>query len=391
MKILMIFMDMLRPNLMHTFNNDMKESELDRKIKHIGGTLYTNCISPGPDSPRSLACLWSGLYPAKNGCDKRIRWPGFYLVQKNTDILDVLESKGFIFNFFLNPNERILGYIPSGFNDKVNLNQDFNIEYFLNNIEIKDSSLTYLSLSDFHWAIDDFGPNMEAVSYGYERLANLLTIIGRSLDFEQFDLTIIFSDHGFKLDDEILKEPRHLLLNRDRLNHFMLLKKKGDAGIRFNNKLASIMDVYPTVCDLLGVVPGIDLDGISLLSDKEHDYIVSEDHSLFRPQRNQVIDLWSITTKDGIYFRTFDGHFFENEKSFSASTQELDSIIEAKSSHFEEYVKEEQILEHYRMSIKPISCYTDGTKRIVKSPSNRLNSYKAYWYTFLSNFKKIRG
>lgn len=74
MKILFVFTDMLRPNLLKSYNSKIKnKGPLDDFIESFGGTLFKNCYTPAPDTPRSLGCLHSGLYPNKNGCDTRIR------------------------------------------------------------------------------------------------------------------------------------------------------------------------------------------------------------------------------------------------------------------------------------------------------------------------------
>ncbi|UJF33216.1 hypothetical protein [Paenibacillus hexagrammi] len=65
MKILSVFIDMLRPNLMNVHNHEVPEHELDRFFRQLGGTLYTNCYTPAPDTARSMACFWSGaILPA---------------------------------------------------------------------------------------------------------------------------------------------------------------------------------------------------------------------------------------------------------------------------------------------------------------------------------------
>src|SRR3989338_5821760 len=78
MKILIIFVDMLRPDMLQVLNSAVAKGPLDEELEKIGGTLYRNCFTQAPDTARSLACVWSGKYPYKNGCDKRIKNPKFY-------------------------------------------------------------------------------------------------------------------------------------------------------------------------------------------------------------------------------------------------------------------------------------------------------------------------
>lgn len=49
---------MLRANLLKTFNNNIKEKGLmDYWFERLGGTYFTNCYTPVPDSPRSIDVL----------------------------------------------------------------------------------------------------------------------------------------------------------------------------------------------------------------------------------------------------------------------------------------------------------------------------------------------
>ena len=52
----MLFVDMLRPTVC-IYNKDLEFNEIDKIISRLGGTLYTNCFSPGPDTPRSMAAF----------------------------------------------------------------------------------------------------------------------------------------------------------------------------------------------------------------------------------------------------------------------------------------------------------------------------------------------
>lgn len=76
MKILFLLCDMLRANLLKTFNTDIKKRVHRLLVWEVGGEYFTNCYTPAPDTPRSLACLYSGKYlkemDAREGCISRI-------------------------------------------------------------------------------------------------------------------------------------------------------------------------------------------------------------------------------------------------------------------------------------------------------------------------------
>src|SRR3989338_4052886 len=364
MKILIIFVDMLRPDMLQVLNSAVAKGPLDEELEKIGGTLYRNCFTPAPDTARSLACVWSGKYPYKNGCDKRIKYPRFFLKNEGKNILEILLEQGFNLSFFNNPNEKRNGVFPPGFNSIGTHNQDLNLGKFLQGLEIKDKSVVYVALSDFHWAVDDFDSYPRFVKRGHQKVANSLRILRNSLKIDDFDHVFIFSDHGFKLRSEINKGPAYQLLNKARTNTFLLHKKKTGRGLVVSERFSSVMDIYPTLCEIVGVPIAEDIDGISLFSEKEREFIVAEDYSLFAPSVNQAVDLWAVIKKGVIYYRTLDGHYFENHEAFTESAEELDKVISRHSPFFSEYYKEHEVLEYYRTTALEKSFYTDGSRRV---------------------------
>ena len=63
MKILVVFVDMIRPNRLSIINKRISpNTPLDEFLKKLGGTFYKNCFSQGPDTPRSKFSLVSGAH-----------------------------------------------------------------------------------------------------------------------------------------------------------------------------------------------------------------------------------------------------------------------------------------------------------------------------------------
>ena len=241
MKILIIFVDMLRPDMLQVLNSAVAKGPLDEELEKIGGTLYRNCFTPAPDTARSLACVWSGKYPYKNGCDKRIKYPRFFLKNEGKNILEILLEQGFNLSFFNNPNEKRNGVFPPGFNSIGTHNPDLNLKKFLQGLEVKDKSLVYVALSDLHWAVDDFVCYPRFVKRGHRKVANSLRILRNSLKLDDFDHVFVFSDHGFKLRNELSKEPAYMLLNKARTNTFLLHKKKMTKSFFFCSQIFNIV------------------------------------------------------------------------------------------------------------------------------------------------------
>ncbi len=89
MKILFIFVDQLRSNLLNLYNSNVKETSFDRCIYDLGGSLFTQCYTPAPNTSRSLGCLWTGLYPSRNGC--HVGYPKYHM-KSDIDIKKLLSA-----------------------------------------------------------------------------------------------------------------------------------------------------------------------------------------------------------------------------------------------------------------------------------------------------------
>ena len=112
---------MVRPSLLKSYNPKIKSNgPLDEIIENFGGTIFQNCYTPAPDTPRSLACLHSGLYPERNGCNTRIRWPYYYFKEKNS-LLESLVEADFNVTYYATQNKINVGPLPKGSKDKVNI------------------------------------------------------------------------------------------------------------------------------------------------------------------------------------------------------------------------------------------------------------------------------
>jgi len=364
MKIAMVFIDMLRPNLLNLYNNKIKVFDIDKQIRDWGGTLYPNCYTPSPDTARSIACFWTGLNPNKNGCDERIKWPHYFLHTSQKHMLDLLHDNHYQMNFFINKNKINTGLLPCGYNEIGYHNKSLDLKLFLDGVSDVENSFTFIDLSDLHWSIDDYGCHYKGIINGYNKVGNALRIISENLDITALDYYFIFSDHGFKTSNEQKRESKYLLLNDARTNIFMYLRKKGDINLVQESKLCSITDVFPTIAEILNT-NNIEVDGISLFNNKNsHNHIIAEDHFQFTPQINQNLDIWAVIRKQGKYFRTLNNHYYENKASFSETDKELDALILANSKQFGKQINQNRIINNYLNLKRDKTLYSDGSRRI---------------------------
>jgi len=371
-RILTIFIDMIRANRLSLFNDKIKEdTPLDKIFKELGGTIYNNCFTPAPDTSRSMACFYTGQKPFKNGCNSRLKWPRFFLNNNLLTIFDLFIEKGYKINCFSNPNERETGLFPEKITDMDIHNKDFNLNKYLNSIKLEKDHFLFISLPDFHWSFDDNGYSEFGERKAYKDVSKSFSIIFENFNKDDFDHIFIFSDHGFKFMSEVIYQKifnkKYLLLNEDRTNIIMLHRERNNNKIIYNNKLCSIEDMLATFGDILNINIS---NGISLFSDSERDYILAEDHYNFSISVNQNIEIWALLTKDIIYIRTLENGYLIDRitKKIKENIiiEEMDFILKQNSS-FGIYMDEYEKIFKYKKFILKQTLFMHGGQRIVKS------------------------
>jgi hypothetical protein len=146
----------------------------------------------------------------------------------------------------------------------------------------------------------------------------------------------------------------------------MFHHEKKQIGLYQNNKLHGIFDLYATLVELLNMKQPDYRQGISLLSNEAHKYIVIEDHSEFTVRPEQIITQWRFITN------TFD--FRTNVKEYYYSTggtpNDMDNaldIIKEYSPTYIDYSKQLSILKLYEKLKDSGKYYISGYKRNSKT------------------------
>jgi hypothetical protein len=339
-----------------------KDTPLDVGLKNLGGVLYTNCFTPGVDTPRGMASFTTGLPPYKNGCNSRLKWPRFFIKNKMKTIYDLFLEKNYKFSFFSCENDRNLGLFPEDIS-KMNIhNETSNLSEYLSSIYLEEDHLLFIGLNDFHWSLDDNGYTTTGESAAYQDIKKSFDIVFNNLNKDDFEHIFVFSDHGFKFTHEFKFQKDFLLLNEDRTNILMLHRKKGDVGINYNNKLCSITDLMPTMKEVLGLK---NIDGVSLFSKKKKKFVIVEDHLSFTPSVNQNIEIWAVVTIDIIYIRTLERGYILFRKSRKVNvfcSEYYDNILKEGSS-FGGYIDEHNKLFKYKRDAHSGVKYIHGEKR----------------------------
>lgn len=390
MKFLLIFIDMLRPGLLSVYNSKNKENRIDKQLKQWGGTIYTNCYTPAPDTPRSNGCLWTSRYPKDNGCDNRLKYPHFFMKEECIDLFSVLnKTEEYQFNFYIHEATKNIGELPISVAEKGNYSGDIKLEEYLNGLTIEENSLTYFCLEDFHNVVTDCYAQKKHINLGYEKIGGALELIQKYLDIDTFDLTILFSDHGFKFRDELYWNNYYNQLNNDRTQIFMMLHKKGDKSIIYNKKLSTIMDIYPTICKYAGISVPNEIEGIDLFQEKEYPYLFIEDHKTFNAEMGQTIEFWAIKNKKGLACINCDKKWIADYEITEEEKKYYEDVLGDRASCFMENTKMRTVQKYYASCLVSCPQYYDGELRIIKKPfkeivrstiSSVIKKMKDFWH-----------
>lgn len=305
----MLFLDMLGAQKLHICNSKVSETPFDTYVKELGGKIYTKCYSPAPDTPRAAACMWSGVYPKRNGCNNRVKWPQKDLNRSLDNIWSIFQKMNYDVNVYCCESNCKLGLIP--FTGKENVYKK-SVYEFLNKAKITENSFSFFYLPDLHYILSEMDYSEEGYTEGNQFLTNIVKEI---VSFYQggnvFDCIMMFSDHGYKADNSLETH----MLSKERTNTFMYMKNKGDIELVKDEKIRSLLDVMPTICNKIGYKWENDIDGKDLNDTTGHTYVLMEDLGDFWVDISQTVEHWGVVLEDNTY------HWFECEGRWSHEAQ----------------------------------------------------------------------
>ena len=368
MKILTIFIDMLRSEQVYTREEGWKNSALQEFFLNIGGTLFSRCYTPAPDSYRSFACFWSSQYPAKNGCFCRSMKTYDYLKAPEETFLGKLKVKGYQFNSFVGAwNNDKIGFLPAVYDPlKDRLSTGKFLSEFLKEIKIEDNSYTFINLEDMHFILEDEWTTDRAFTHGVQKIIDLMKIIFEIVNKDEFDEIIFFSDHGFRY----YGEGDGYLLDRRRSNIFLFWHHKGEVDICVDHNLRSIMDVYPTLLNHCGIAfceSGI--EGKDLFRTEGHDFLLFEEHSGYYSSFLDPICQWAVVDKGGQFYFVDETLSWKEKKDFAERGFYEDQLSD-KMTNFGELKMQISLQNEYKSmktDVYMVDFFSDGELREKKN------------------------
>ncbi|MDB2398529.1 hypothetical protein N9W18_01200 [Planktomarina sp.] len=325
MKILILFADMIRQNRLSVLNNDkLYVSEFDNFIKSIGGTYYSNCFTMCPDTPRSLATLYSGLSPQDNGCDTAVKWPQYFMNDGIDNLFQMLFRKGYKIDFLSDPVERSCGIFPQFVIDNCNHNEKYSVKKFFKNLSIEEKHVIFACFPQFHWTLSAIGASTYGEKQGFKNLTTALLEMQRYIALNDFDHVFLFSDHGYKLSYELKFNQAYTSLNEDRTNVLFLHKRKGKQNLSINDSICSLTDFKSMMSDIVGA-GSKSSENISL---PERRCILIEDHLRFNVGVTDMIERWALKTPTEYYIRDLDAGYLKSASSKSFALKTVDKYDE---------------------------------------------------------------
>jgi hypothetical protein len=349
MKILVVFIDMLRNDLIDS--DKVFSKNLSMMLENIGGVRYNNCYTEAPDTPRSLATFWSGEPPRVNGCDTRLKYPYFFL--KESSFLDTARSNNFKIHVFANPNKLKSGIIPLNFNEIETISgpSKGGISHFLKSINKQNntSDFIFIDLSDLHFANDDLAHNYISEFKGIKELSKSLRTIEEYRNHMDIDKYLVFSDHGHQYDYERKRSKTVDLLDDNRTNVFLQIWQ-GEERLSIDNRLTTVSEFGKSVGKVISgekknVLP------------KCVRNIRIEDHENFGVSVGLPIKVFRHISDDNDV--TID---FKGEVKVHRGVCDKHNVI-SNSPGLEDFILEYNILQKYKEMKRVISPYSNGNRR----------------------------
>ena len=372
MSTLILWIDMLRPNLLEDAKPNSVEKRFLDWIENLGGVNYTNAYTSHPDTPRGMASFYTGKLGGTNGCDSRLKWPRHYLKKDLETIFDPVLKQGHKVFAFSNPNERHVGLFPDIHNQNFIHNDELNLKKFLKEIAINNKDMVFISIPDYHWALTDYSYLKYGHKVGLRKTLKTLEVISNEINLSNFDDIIIFSEHGFKLREEISRRQTYLL-DKDRTNIFFYHKNKNITEYSHNYNLISLPDIGEHLRFSLNRLNASPLD----FSNIKCDFILAEDYEVLDPDIFTMASLWAVITKDRIYHRSVS-EAFSIEKDKPNTKIGIDASLDAKLltiKSFQDSIQLYKNKETFEKRIYLKDNYIDGTNRHSVSHSVLLYHY----------------
>ena len=339
---------------LHLNNQKNIETELDTLFSQLKGVFFANCITPAPDTPRSMASFFTSVYPKDHGCEFRSMWPGYFLNQIYPSIFQTLGSNGY--KGYAKLTDHLFSrnaLIPKDAVDTIEFFDSLASIGKAVTCDSQEKQYVFIQDMDYHYEIDQRHSDKSAHIAGCNRISNSISSFLQFVGHDYFDCVFIFSDHGCKFSQD--KKSTLSLLDEDRTNTMLFMHRKSDTSLVIDNNLRSIMDIYPTILNLSNIDKSPTYhEGHSLLQSWPDRQLSIEDHGNFTMSIGDRHRLWGYRSELYQYIEAVSGEYCfinrrghkQNESKDHQLSTEVRSLIRrfirTNSSSFAEFEDESE-------------------------------------------------
>ena len=301
---------MLRSNLLFS-DSRRKNDELEHLLSIIGGTVFTNCITPAPDTPRSTGVFFTGKLPKENGMKSRSQWPGPTVPSSSETVFSQALKNGVRLKIVDESMSHIGLFFPKEIAHKS--------EYFRSLDELPQSNcasdresieIIFIVSMSYHGVVGVRHGHKSAHRSGARLIASELKNVKERLGLGLGDHLILFSDHGCKLSGDPYGD--FDLLSRDRSQVTFFSTDFTSESLHFDNRLLSMLDIHYSIKGFIADRLSAENNQNTSLKDFVGDgraIVHVEDHETYNTKIGDPVRKWGVYTKDFEYFETLKlGH-----------------------------------------------------------------------------------
>lgn len=401
MRILVIFFDMLKPDLSNIFSRKKQKinNNLDNFLINFGGKSYINTYTPACETYRSLACIQTGKLPKDSGVINRMD-----VYEGKEALKDILKEFGYN-SFAIADLEGIFSYVYNGFTDKIIpiIKERNNITSIVKLIEENSrnqNECIFLGLEIAHQIRNDVIGNV-AGKIILDYVGDLLKKLFLKLDKDAFDYIIIFSDHGYR--DKSINSAQ--IIDEERSKTFLHIRKRWQNSLEIDSNLRCTCDIFTTLKNIINSKYKIEnLFGKDLLKTQGHKYIPIEDYKFWDYNGffyRSFPNVWGIKEKDQFFITDIleDICLDNNSKKIlidKNKIQEYYEILKKETVYFKYFLSHYNISVSIKKNEKVFENYLNGKKRIGNKKKLLFCLKEFQLLEFLKNIikiclKKLRG
>lgn len=375
MKILICFIDMLRGK------EGLINNEFRNFFETLGGKYYENAYSTSTDTFRSFSSVITGKYPHEIGILGSCFVPELFL-NTSKHIFNLFEEKKYNIYLRVNPYFTNLSLIPEI--NKYNLYNNINrlLEDYKN--DFSENKLLFYYDENYHNLISRQNTKFQEEKARKQIIDNLRYLL-TSINKEEFDKILIFSDHGCTLIEDKVEDLFDVADHRSKVCLF--LKDKIDKKLVRVNNTVSLLDIYPTILEWLKIEKQDKLRGLSLEKlEMEREIIYIEDgycdYQGFPFNKKQLQKYYKLREKNNKVDKIY---YFKDIKNIKINGEFLYLRILKKILKVEQEIKERKIFKIQNLD----DSFLDENGNIKKY-NNNIDILKNDLYNNCSYIHKIR-